>query len=466
MSKSIKNKIISMLCLIVLMTFAVNYINGIILERQRNHLQVERDIGKSYTRSQTLLGPVLVVPYQEEYTVSVYDHTENGKAVNVTKTQYKEGKAYFLPEEIKLAGNFGHEYKKRGIYQALMYEMGSTMNGYFNVPAGFGIKAEHKNGKLHFKAAYLALGISDTRGIIGKPDVTFNTQPYKFTQGTNVSSLGNGIHANLGKLASTHPAMFSFSLKMNLRGMKDFYFIPTAETNKLTMQSAWPHPKFSGSFLPTNKSISKKGFKGEWIVSALSSNNQSMLMAALNNDEFANQSPSSYLQKLSLGFIEPINVYSQSDRATKYGLLFIGLTFVGFFLYEVLKQLRIHPAQYALVGLSMATFYLLLVSFAELFGFATAYLSASTACVLLLGFYLTYVLKSTTHGLLFSSFLASLYGALYLILESEDNALVMGSVLIFGLLASIMIITRNVDWYALSPAESAANTSNNDPSSN
>ena len=156
-----------------------------------------------------------------------------------------------------------------------------------------------------------------------------------------------------------------------------------------------------------------------------------------------------FLETLSIGFVEPINVYSQSDRATKYGLLFIGLTFAGFFIFEVLKNLRIHPAQYTLVGLSMAMFYLLLVSLAEHIGFAYAYLSASAACVLLLGYYLSFALQSTFNGFLFASLLTALYSALYGILKSEDNALLMGSLLVFTLLALVMVVTRKVDWYAL-----------------
>ena len=156
------------------------------------------------------------------------------------------------------------------------------------------------------------------------------------------------------------------------------------------------------------------------------------------------------LESLSVGFVEPINAYSQSDRATKYGLLFIGLTFAGFFLFEILKSLRIHPAQYTFVGLAMTLFYLLLISLAERIGFAYAYLSASAACIGLLGYYLSYVLKSKANGFIFASMLTALYGALYGILASEDNALLMGSLLVFGLLALVMIITRKVDWYQIS----------------
>jgi inner membrane protein len=256
--------------------------------------------------------------------------------------------------------------------------------------------------------------------------------------------------------------------------MENFNFTPIGDSNKIALKSSWQHPHFNGSFLPdaATQKIGPAGFQANWAVSSLSSSNQTTLVNMLeqgyNNDnqtsgfadaagaarDAASATPASYtgkpLESLSVGFVEPINVYSQSDRATKYGLLFIGLTFAGFFIFEIIKRLRIHPAQYTLVGLAMALFYLLLISLSEHISFALSYLSASAACVGLLGYYLTHVLKSKAHGFMFAGLLTALYGALYGILASEDNALLMGSLLVFGLLALVMIITRKVDWYALS----------------
>jgi inner membrane protein len=147
--------------------------------------------------------------------------------------------------------------------------------------------------------------------------------------------------------------------------------------------------------------------------------------------------------------VDPVNVYSQADRASKYGLLFVLLTFVGFFMFELIKQLPIHPIQYGLVGLALAIFFLLLLSLSEHIAFAWAYLVASMACIGLLGFYLSHVLRSRARGLGFAAMLATLYAALYGLLVSEDNALVLGSGLLFLILAAIMVVTRKVDWYEL-----------------
>jgi len=447
MNKSLLLKVIGMLALVTLMSIAVGYINGIIVERQYYQEQVKREIAKSSADTQTLVGPILAVPYTEEYVDYVDDFTDKLVKVQkkVTLTDHKT--AYFLPENIKLTGAFANEYKKLGIYQALMYQLGGSIQGDFHLPANLNINPTHKNGVITFKPAYLSVGMSDTRGITGKPTLTVGNQSYQWMQGSQIKSLDKGIHAKLGNIQSETAQIIPFTFTFSLQGMEDFRFTPIANTNAVSLKSSWQHPHFNGSFLPVTKAIGEKGFSANWAVSALSSSNQTTLLSNLQSNE--NNAQYDALESLSISFVDPINVYSQADRATKYGLLFIGLTFVGFFLFEILKQLRIHPAQYTLVGLAMAMFYLLLVSFAEIIGFAYAYLTASAACVLLLGYYLSFVLKSKAHGFTFATFLTALYGALYGILASEDNALIMGSVLMFGLLTLAMVMTRKIDWYAI-----------------
>ena len=431
-----------MLVLISLMSIAVSYVNGIILERQQRQFEVKADIAKSSAGEQTLVGPVLVIPYLEEFTETT---TENGVKKIEAKRELR--RAVILPEQLNLAGGFTNEFKKLGIYKALTYQLGGNIKGTFKLPANIKLTAYHNNSSLAMQAAYLSMGISDPRGITSSPTITWGNQALVFEQGSQLKALGNGIHAPIGMLQNTADTNIDFEINLNLRGTEQFNFAPIAGNNTVALQSSWQHPHFGGSFLPeaSTQTINAGGFSAKWAVSSLSSNNQATFLNQLNTNE---QTQS--LESLNIGFVEPINVYSQADRATKYGLLFIGLTFAGFFIFEILKNLRIHPAQYTLVGLSMAMFYLLLVSLAEQIGFASAYLTASAACVLLLGYYLSFVLKSKANGFVFASLLTALYGALYGILQSEDNALLMGSLLVFGLLALVMVITRKVDWYALS----------------
>ena len=441
MNRTFIFKIIGMLALITLMSIAVGYVNDIILERQQRQFDVKADIARSSAGEQTLVGPVLVVPYIEEFTETT---TENGVKKTEAKCEYR--KTVILPEQLNLEGGFSNEFKKLGIYKALTYQLSGSIKGNFVLPANIKLTAYHNNSQLTMQAAYLSMGISDPRGITDSPTITWGNQTLSFKQGSQLKALGNGIHAPIGMLQQTAEKKIAFHINLNLRGTEQFNFAPIAGNSKVALQSSWQHPHFGVSFLPeaSTQQINADGFKANWAVSSLSSNNQAVFFNQMSGQD--NQ----FLESLNIGFVEPINVYSQSDRATKYGLLFIGLTFAGFFIFEILKNLRIHPAQYTLVGLSMAMFYLLLVSLAEQIGFASAYLTASSACVVLLGYYLSYVLKSKANGFIFASLLTALYGALYGILQSEDNALLMGSLMVFGLLALVMVITRKVDWYAIS----------------
>ena len=471
MSRSFIFKIIGIFFLTMLMSWAVMYINSLISERQVRQESVKQQISRSYAGAQTIIGPVLAVPYAEEYEVKVTDNKI--EKIEKRKDEYV---SYVLPDNIELSGGFTNEYKKLGIFKALMYQLGGNIKGSFKLPADFEVKPRHEGGRITFSPAYISLGISDTRGINGKPELKLNGETYQFEQGTNLAALGNGIHTELGKLNVIDTRNLAFEFKLNLRGMEDFNFTPIADSNKIALNSSWQHPHFNGSFLPdaATQKITPAGFQATWEVSSLSSSNHTVLINILQQGSASVANPStasegsrstSYpaaapavynnnsLESLSIGFVEPINVYSQSDRATKYGLLFIGLTFAGFFIFEIIKRLRIHPAQYTLVGLAMALFYLLLISLSEHISFAISYLIASLSCVSLLGYYLTYVLQSKGHGFMFAGLLTALYGALYGILASEDNALLMGSLLVFGLLALTMVITRKVDWYQISAKE-------------
>ena len=451
MNRTFIFKVIGVFLLTTLMSCAVSYVNSLVLERQYRQTDVKHTIAESSAGEQTIVGPVLVVPYIEDYLETI---TEN----NFKKTEAKSEQryAFILPETMDVNGGFTNEYKQLGIYKALMYQLSGSVKGAFKIPTNFNIHAVHSNGSIRVASAFISLGISDPRGITTKPAFSWNNVQLPFSQGSRVKALGNGIHVVLGNINAITEQTIPFEFKLNLRGMDNFSLAPIAENNTIALNSNWQSPHFSGSFLPeaASQSISASGFLGKWAVSSLSSKNQ----AALTNNLLGAERQE--LELLSVGFVEPINVYSQSDRATKYGLLFIGLTFAGFFIFEILKCLRIHPAQYTLVGLAMTLFYLLLISLAERIGFAYAYLSASVACVSLLSYYLSYVLKSKAIGLIFASMLTALYGALYGILASEDNALLMGSLLVFGLLALVMFVTRKVDWYQISnkdvpPASSA-----------
>src|SRR5690606_19776707 len=226
------------------------------------------------------------------------------------------------------------------------------------------------------------------------------------------------------------------------------------------LASSWRHPKFEG--VSPQHDIDGSGFRARWQVASVASNAQrrylqdpALAVPERFRDAAADLAWSPQPDGVSVSLVDPVNPYLQADRATKYGLLFVLLTFVGFFMFELVKQLRIHPIQYALVGMALAIFFLLLVALSEHFAFGWSYLAASAACIGLIGFYVAAVLRSRARGLGFAAMLATLYAALYGLLVSEDNALVLGAGLLFVILAVLMVATRKVDWYQVSAARQA-----------
>ena len=240
-----------------------------------------------------------------------------------------------------------------------------------------------------------------------------------------------------------------FNFELGLDGIERQHFVPVAKNSQIQIKSNWPHPQFGGRFLPSpkNRQIDANGFNVAWSISSLATNAQTQLSTIEGEFKVPDSAPLGQVDRFSVGFIEPVNVYTQSDRATKYGLLFVALTFAAFFIFEILKSLPIHPVQYLLVGLSLVIFFLLLVGLAEHIAFLAAYLIASAACIALTSFYLAHVLHDARRGIGFGVALTVLYGALFGLLSSENNALVMGSILLFAVLAAIMVATRKVDWY-------------------
>jgi len=253
-------------------------------------------------------------------------------------------------------------------------------------------------------------------------------------------------------------------IDVELLGTGALAFAPIGQETAVSLASPWPHPNFLGDFLPRDRAISADGFTAKWAVTRFATANNTLL----RNDsavamflrehaqgaQHASQGGRGF-DTFGVKFIEPVNVYLQAERAVKYGILFVALTFAAFFLLEILKSLRIHALQYGLVGLALAVFFLLTISLSEHIAFGWAYLSASVACVGLLAFYIGHVLKSAARGAAFGGLFALLYAVLYGLLLSEDNALVLGSLLLFVALAAVMILTRKVDWYHLGSSDPA-----------
>ena len=440
MNRSLTLKLGAIALLMLLLLIPLLMISGVIQDRQQLRDGMLEDIARSSSYSQLLSGPLMVVPYRK--VVRTWKLNEK------TNQRYQElgeerGRLYFLPERFELDGQVQTELRKRGIYEARLFHADNRISGHFSLPAQLGIKEDFND--YQFDQPFLAVGISDIRGIENALKLELDGQRLDFIPGTQVRWLGEGVHVTLPALDAGQPTELTFGFDLLLQGTGQLQVVPVGKTSKVSLAANWPHPSFIGNYLPAQREVTDLGFTANWQTSFFSTNLQEALNSCVSGSGCEAFSGRSF----GVSFIDPVDQYLKSDRAIKYALLFIVLTFAGFFLFEVLKSLAVHPVQYALVGVALALFYLLLLSLAEHIGFALAYLLSASACVLLIGFYVCHVLRSVRHGLSFSAGLAALYGLLYGLLSAEDYALLMGSLLLFGLLGVFMVLTRKLDWYGV-----------------
>ncbi len=436
MNKSLAIKLLVILGLTVLLLVPLAFISGLTNERERHRDEVVKDIAASSANEQQVTGPLLVVPYV--HTVRTWtDDPKSGQRVQ--RETEERGALHFLPERLEVAGELRTERRFRGIYEARLYTLQGELTGHFVVPENYGLPAA-RLAEYRLEAPTLAVGISDVRGIRNDVPLVVNGQPLRFEAGSGSAVLGTGLHAEV-PVAARH----DFKLNLTLQGTSALHFTPVARETKVNLQADWPHPSFTGDFLPVERTVTDHGFAARWQASFFSTNIQQLLVACA--DEGACEGFNG--RRFSVSFIDPVDHYAKMGRAVNYALLFVTLTFAAFFLFEVLRRLAIHPVQYALVGVALALFFLLLLSLSEHIGFTRAYLVSAVACVGLLGFYIRHVLGGFARGAGFAAGLAALYGLLFLLLRMEDYALLVGSLLLFGTLAVVMVLTRHIDWFTV-----------------
>lgn len=437
MRLALKFAIVCFLTLAILLPLAM--IRGTITERQQYRQQAVDEVTRSYAGEQELVGPVLVVPYREQ--AEVLERDADGtmrKQIRAVDRQWT-----FFAKTMRLQGRVQPSIRKLGLHEVRVYELQGALDAVFDAQVP-------QADPLHPRTLgtpWIDFGIGDVRGLVGAPVLRVAGRDAPVLQGQRGRE-GGGVHAMLPEgIGADGRIAFPLRLQFALRGTEALSVAPLADDNRIVLDSPWPHPQFNGDFLPRSHRIDASGFHAEWDVSSLASNAQARYRADAKPTA-GDASP--HIDAIGLSLVEPVSLYSKVDRATKYGVLFVLLTFTGFFMFETIKQLPIHPIQYALVGLALAIFFLLLLSLSEHIAFGWSYLAAGVACVGLIGFYLGHVLRSRMRGVGFAAMLGLLYAALYGLLVSEDNALVLGAGLLFAILAAIMVATRKVDWYQLS----------------
>ena len=410
-------------------------VHATVSERASRRAEAVRDVSATWGAAQTIGGPVLSVPYVHLWLDG------NGKE------QRTAHRVHLLPAALQIKGRMVSERRRRGIFEVVVYRATLEIQGRFVRPGLGFLKTPPE--RVEWDQATLSVGLSDPRGLTTRAALTWNGRPVPFTAHVaDVGLVSSGIQAavpGLADLSAGTGIPFAFTLQAN--GTNALHFLPSAEETTVDLTSDWPHPSFSGAPLPHTRTTSDAGFTAQWRTTDLGrAYSQRWTSANLDRSELAKRGDAS---AFGVVLLQPVDIYQQAERAVKYAVLFIVLTFLVFFLWEVFQATLLHPMQYAFVGFALCLFYLLLVSLSEHVGFDTAYVTSSVAATLLVGGYSRAVLKGTRQAGSVVVSLSGLYGFLYLLLRLEDYALLAGSLGLFVVLAFVMFITRRMDWYDL-----------------
>ncbi|HEX5034086.1 MAG TPA: cell envelope integrity protein CreD, partial [bacterium] len=383
------------------------FIMNLIHERQMRREEASSEVLRGWGGGDQLVGgPVLVLPYD------VSTETMNDKGQKVV-THYLRS-AYFLPEKLEIDGQLKSQTLSRGIFRIPVYQGELAMSGAFRSPdlAALGIKPT----QVRWDKAYVQLSLSDLRGLRETPEVLWSGESRRFEPSATLSQSGPLIRAAVA--VNEKASAYDFNLKLNLGGGKRLQFLPLAGDTHIKLKSNWPHPSFSGNFLPVHREVRAEGFVAEWKIPATARPIPAYWEDGIQGLE---------AQAFGAEFMLPVDIYQFTERAAKYAMLFILLTFVAFFLFEVMSKARIHPVQYLLVSAALCVFYVLLLSLSEHIDFGLAYLASAGATVLLITAYLVTVLQKKSRALLMAGILGGLYGYLFTLLRAEDFSLLMGS---------------------------------------
>jgi inner membrane protein len=299
-------------------------------------------------------------------------------------------------------------------------------------------------GSLQLDRAELRFGVSDARGLSGNPDVRVDGARLALGPGGGTSLVGTGFYAPLD-LTKLNPAQLSVDFNYVLRGNGSIAFAPRAGDTAWHVTSPWTNPSFGGEFLPDQRKVGETGFDATYRIGNLALG-RSLLFVEGADETKAADAPGQGPQAASIALVEPVDHYSQVNRATKYGFLFVGFTFLAYLLFDIIGGVPVATIEYLLAGAGLVLFFVLLLAFAEVIGFTPAYLVAAAAITGLNTAYSAAVLKSWRRAAVIGAILAALYAVLYVLLSLDAYSLLIGSILLFAALAGTMYVTRRLDW--------------------
>lgn len=446
-------KLVMIGVLLLVLGVPVMMLQGLNWERQQRGREVAADIANSSSRAQTVIGPLLRI--EIERSLRKRRMVGEGALVRSEEEIVRERESRLLtPTQLEINGSMGTQTRRRGLFEARVYDVDMQIGARFAVPALPAASDDVIEQRI--VGAALVLGLGDARGVRAVQarlgGVALTPEP-----GSGLAWNAAGLHLPLSAVMWQSP--LDLKLDLDLIGTESLQWLPVGDDTRVSLRGDWPHPSFEGQFLPVQRQVegeaaasAVQGFNAEWRVSRLAAQApQAVRDCGVAAASCAATSDTGF----GLRLLDPVDRYLKTERAIKYAWLFIVLVFGALFFLELLRPVRVHALQYGLTGLALAMFFLLLLSLGEHIGFDLAYVVAAAACVGLVATYMAAPLGSTGRAAGFGALLAALYALLYGLLQSEDYALLMGALALFALLATAMLLTRRLDWYRLGETRSS-----------
>jgi inner membrane protein len=438
-------KLLFIVSLILFMLIPLNMVGGLISERQQFNQDVTKDIVQKWGGEQIIKGPILIIPYLTKYKSANNEISETVKYL------------YSVPEALNIKAKVASENRHVGIYDVNVYNTNQVFEGRFprltlpavqkeikeaisqdqrdhDTSALLGLALPVQDSDIRWEEALIGMGVEDRAGFLPNQTVLLAGKKLVFTKSENFQGLKAAIKQSI--LDKSLP----FKIEMALHGSRSLNFVPIAKSTKLMMSSNWGDPSFKGSFLPIHHVIQSNGFNAEWFVPNFSESDKTIVSVRNINSIFRDS------QQFGVSLIKTVDFYQQISRTIKYGVLTLTLTFLTFFLIEVIAGVSFHFFQYILVGAALSLFYLLLLALSEVFGYAGAYGIASLAIIGLITYYTSGFVQKIRHLIVITFVLLGLFSYIYVLMQLETFSLLFGSIGLFIGLAILMGITRRVNW--------------------
>lgn len=451
-------KLLLVCALALVMTIPALFVFALLMDRTQRAQQVAEEVGGVLGGPQTFLGPVLAVPYTSLQTTAADGATP-------ARTTQVSGTWFVFPVQGGAEVATESEVRRRSLFKVPVYTSEVKFDARFDLAeAG---RTAPPGAAFDWSRAEMLVGASDARGATSDVMLTVNGQSAAATPGgalqdlslramdipgRRVASTGDGAMKLFGVSATpvAQPgAAFTAAATLKFTGASRIGVLPFAKTTSVVIRGDWPHPSFDGGFLPVERRVSGgpegapqgdgRGFSARWSVPFVARG----VPAEGDAQALSNLGPG----EVAVSFVEPANPYQSVQRSLKYALLFVGLVFLAYFLFEITTGKRVHPAQYILIGLAQIIFYLLLLSIAEHLGFDLGFLLAAGATVALISAYAGWVFESRRQGVRALVAFTVVYGLIYVLMRLEDYALLVGALASFAAIATVMYFTRRIDWY-------------------